>query len=445
MGVRLVRIHDHRGPNRIKLLRIDPRRAVTLDVALSNNRLPGIETTSSMARRHGAIAAINADYTVLDKDPRGAGRPVNVFAEDGSLKTSSLIWGRNFAISVDESRAFVSHPQLVATMASVDSLERWQVTSWNERAPAYSELSASTPAGGSLFRPRRRACSVRLYPKDKIRWRKSLRGVEKKYVVDRVRCSFRRLPRRDGVVISARRGTRAARSMQRVLGAGSIVSLGWRIRGWPGVLDTVGGNPTLLENGRRTVHPCSQSYFCYRNPRTGIGVTPDGTLLLVTVDGRRSGSVGMTPVGFARLLRRLGATAALNLDGGGATTMVVKGNVVNQPSDATGQRSVGSAVLVLPRADPEEPRSISPRYSSLQGNISPDEPEASMTTRTSGLEAIDPASTGGMLDALSHGVFGRGSSITNPDLRSMLRSFRETHGQAPLHGQKLRLPSTLQR
>ena len=41
---------------------------------------------------------------------------------------------------------------------------------------------------------------------------------------------------------------------------------------------------------------------------------------------------------------------ALNLDGGGSTTMVVRGEVVNQPSDATGERPVGDALLVLPRA-----------------------------------------------------------------------------------------------
>jgi exopolysaccharide biosynthesis protein len=41
--------------------------------------------------------------------------------------------------------------------------------------------------------------------------------------------------------------------------------------------------------------------------------------------------------------------AALNLDGGGSTTMAVDGQVVNEPSDATGERPVGDALLVLPR------------------------------------------------------------------------------------------------
>lgn len=265
-GVRLVRIYDRRGPNRIKVLRVRPEKAVTLDVALSNNQLPGSETTSSMARRHGAIAAINGDFTVPNLDPRGSGRPVNIFAEDGSLKTSPLIWGRNFAISRDEKRTFITHTQLVARMVQLDSAEAWRVTRWNERVGARWNLSASTPAGGTVSQPPRRACSVRLYPKGSLRWQESLLGVERRHVVDRVNCSFRRLPRQGGVVISARRRTPAAHSIRGTLERGEIIELGWKMKGWPGVLDTVGGNPTLLEEGVRTVEPCSESYFCYRNP-----------------------------------------------------------------------------------------------------------------------------------------------------------------------------------
>ena len=49
------------------------------------------------------------------------------------------------------------------------------------------------------------------------------------------------------------------------------------------------------------------------------------------------------------LLARLGATDALNLDGGGSTTMVVRGEVVNRPSDLTGPRPVSDALVVMSR------------------------------------------------------------------------------------------------
>ena len=55
----------------------------------------------------------------------------------------------------------------------------------------------------------------------------------------------------------------------------------------------------------------------------------------------------MTLVELAEQMRRLGAWQALNFDGGGSTTMVIDGAVVNTPSDATGERTVGNALLVL--------------------------------------------------------------------------------------------------
>ena len=79
-GIKLIRILDRRGPNRIKVLSIDPESRMTIDSVLSNDRLPGFETTSSMTRRRGAIAAINGDYGLP------WGRPPHVFGEDGVLR-----------------------------------------------------------------------------------------------------------------------------------------------------------------------------------------------------------------------------------------------------------------------------------------------------------------------------------------------------------------------
>jgi hypothetical protein len=123
----------------------------------------------------------------------------------------------------------------------------------------------------------------------------------------------------------------------------------------------VGGGPRLLRAGRVAVAaategfapPQAPSFFgtfvAGRQPRTLAGVRSDGTLLLVTVDGRFPGwSVGMTLPESARLMRSLGARDALNLDGGGSSTMVVRGEVVNRPSDRVGERPVSDGLFVLP-------------------------------------------------------------------------------------------------
>jgi exopolysaccharide biosynthesis protein len=77
-------------------------------------------------------------------------------------------------------------------------------------------------------------------------------------------------------------------------------------------------------------------------------------VLLVVIDGRQPRwSVGASLGELARIMRDLGAVEAMNLDGGGSSTMWVEGEVVNRPSDGT-ERKVTTAVLVLPGEDPGE-------------------------------------------------------------------------------------------
>ncbi|HEV2756310.1 MAG TPA: phosphodiester glycosidase family protein [Actinomycetota bacterium] len=438
-GLVLVRMYDRKIPNRIRVLRVEPSRELTLDTVLANDKIPGHETTSSMASRKGAIAAINGDYTLLPSDP-GAGRPVNLFATDGRLDASPLIWGRNFALSYDEQSAFIGHPKFSATALQHDSGALWKIRDWNVQEPSGAGYAAYTPEGGSLFRTPENACSVRLAAPGAVAWNEDQTGVQQDLVVEAFRCHKRRMARRGGIVLSAPIGTRQATTMQKSIAVGETLTLTWS-SGWPGVIETIGGNPTLLEDGAITAEDCEDSYFCDRNPRTGVGVTPSGKVLLVTVDGRQERSVGMTPVEFAKLMEHLGATWALNLDGGGSTAMWVEGGLVNRPSDNP-ERAVGSALLVLPQPDYEEPvpapypgvpvPSPSPSPSTSPSpvpSISPS-PSASaleamspvlLTERTGFERALplplpvrsprcaalsDPGSTGGMLDALARGDLG---------------------------------------
>jgi hypothetical protein len=118
------------------------------------------------------------------------------------------------------------------------------------------------------------------------------------------------------------------------------------VGGWPRILrdgDIVAGDAATTEG---TISSNAEA----RHPRTAIGFSRDSaTLLLVAVDGRSKSSVGMTLVELARLMRRMGAWQAMNFDGGGSTTMVVDGAVVNVPSDSTGERTVGNALFVVRR------------------------------------------------------------------------------------------------
>jgi exopolysaccharide biosynthesis protein len=129
--------------------------------------------------------------------------------------------------------------------------------------------------------------------------------------------------------------------------------LGSAAKDWARATGAVSGAGLLLLNGREltdwTEERITAGFDTARHPRTMIG-EGGGAIWLVTIDGRQPTlSLGMTFAEMKRLARRLGMRSALNLDGGGSTTMVVNGSVVNHPSDAAGPRAVSDAVLVLPR------------------------------------------------------------------------------------------------
>ncbi|WP_336210921.1 phosphodiester glycosidase family protein [Nonomuraea sp. LPB2021202275-12-8] len=118
--------------------------------------------------------------------------------------------------------------------------------------------------------------------------------------------------------------------------------------------------PTLVRDGRVSVNAAADGLiregtdqtFTYNwavrsNPRSMIGMDDKGRLMLAVVDGRQAGySEGLGIAQTAELMKRLGAREAMNLDGGGSSVMVTPNGIVNRPSDATGQRSLGNVLLV---------------------------------------------------------------------------------------------------
>jgi hypothetical protein len=135
---------------------------------------------------------------------------------------------------------------------------------------------------------------------------------------------------------------------QRVTVSSRVVPAGTAEGRWEDLDHAVAGGPLLLRDGRSPSaermrnEAFGESHVYGRHPRTAVGRTSDGELLLVTVDGRRSGwSVGLTLEELVTVMRRLGAVDALNLDGGGSTTMTVAGRVRNRPSESNRQVADG--------------------------------------------------------------------------------------------------------
>jgi len=164
----------------------------------------------------------------------------------------------------------------------------------------------------------------------------------------------------DGYVVSA---TGTAREwLKRNTRKGSRIHVSWRLkptepedtRDWMRAHSMLAAGPQLIKNGKVDITVKQEkmvaTFDVDRHPRTAIARLDSGKLVLITVDGRQPGvSVGMSLFMLADLLLELGAVDALNLDGGGSTTMVIHHKIVNKLSDQTGERPVGDAILIFPR------------------------------------------------------------------------------------------------
>jgi hypothetical protein len=164
----------------------------------------------------------------------------------------------------------------------------------------------------------------------------------------------------DSVVLAARG---VAAYALRDLDVGDEVGLSLLIEPDAGeVREAVSGGPRLLRDGLISVEHArerfSRSFAERSHPRTGVGLR-GGSLVLVAVDGRQPGySEGMSLYQMAELFLELGCTDAMNLDGGGSTTMVVRDQIVNSPSSGV-PRAVANGLALYTTAPVGPPTHLS--------------------------------------------------------------------------------------
>jgi hypothetical protein len=168
------------------------------------------------------------------------------------------------------------------------------------------------------------------------------------------------IPARGAVIVAGRAAPDSLRDALLALRPGDTVRVDMLLAPRH-VRDAVGGRPVLVRDSLVTAD-ADTAGPTGKHPRTAVGIARGGRrLLLVVVDGRQPPySMGMTLRELADLMLALGAHDALNLDGGGSTTMVYADpdsagalRVANRPSDAQGERAVGNALAIV-RGCPEQ-------------------------------------------------------------------------------------------
>lgn len=330
------------GPWRIHVLIADPEK-IDVQVAHSTDAAIGLETTSDLAIRRGALAAINGGYYrmkgLLAGDSQGVlqidgavlsepdrGRGAVGFFENGGV-TQSVFGRLTFAGAVVLEDG---------TEVAIDGINRPRKPS--EIVLYTSEFHRTTltaPGGVEVAIDGGRIAGIRENEgSTEIPCGGSVVSIGPERIAE--------------VAPRLRRGSSATVKIK-------LISLLPDPEGrWDRAEGILGGGPLLLWQGRRLEEPEKESistvFFRARHPRTAAGVRADGTLVFVTVDGRRPGvSVGMSIPELTDLMVRLGCVSAVNLDGGGSTTMVVEGHIVNVPTDSNGARANGDAILLFPK------------------------------------------------------------------------------------------------
>jgi exopolysaccharide biosynthesis protein len=322
----------------IHVLNLDPSQ-VRLELARAMDEGVGIETVSSMAGRHGAVAAINGGYFRTGGLYRG--EPAG-FLEVAGRVLSEPSRGRP-GLAVGNTAGGV----------------RMTVVTVNLHAEVVASNGAARPIDG-INGPRGPGDLCLFTPEFHRTTLTGAGGVEAVIIDGLVTAVLdgqgsARIPE-NGVVLSG--SGNGGQWIRHNLGAGQTAALRTEasVTPQPGFAPDfiIGGGPLLVRDGRPAADSDPGKYdpgfIAKRHPRTAAGVRGDGTVVLVVVDGRHpASSVGMTIREMSDLMIEFGSVEAVNLDGGGSTTMVVKDAVVNNPSDPTGERPVGDALLVFVR------------------------------------------------------------------------------------------------
>ncbi len=368
---------DHKigsDPVKINLLRLDLTK-VRLDVHHAFDKAIGVEPTSVIAKNHNAVAAINSGFFRKDETPY-SGDAAGVLVVDGNLYSESMNDRIALVLFNGKRRTYHVEFEHVAAYARVLPVVVPQIPETHginrERKKGEMILYSTqfgpttlTSAGGTEiviehckrntcydFSVRRGAGNSAIPTDGYVLSIDSAQDEAQRKFLERLE----KLRKKEDRWFLVEHHTRPFDYLY--LGREPVLDIVGRIP-FKGMrtnsdVDIVAGVPQLIKNGKIDItweqEKAAKSFAEMRHPRTAVAKLKDGKFLMITVDGRQPGvSVGMTLQELAEYILSLGASDAMNLDGGGSTTMFLDGKVVNTPSDKDGERRVSDAIVVTPR------------------------------------------------------------------------------------------------
>lgn len=338
------------GPLIVNIVRISPDAAKgdRLQAALGygrvweNNATQGRETVTKIAARNDALVAMNASFFTF-----ASGHPIGLHIENEEVVTEPMLARSVFGIDKD-GKGSVAVFTGSGTVTAEDGAT-YPIQGFNRKPGKGNEMLVFTPRFFTATLPTPERVEVQMSGIPSLRFNESLTGT-----VSQVGSGGGTLLAPQTVVLSG--GGTAATFLRGHAANGKKFTIRYDVSpSVKNIRQAVAAGPRIVRDGKVALNTTAEGFgpdfTASRHPRTAGGVAKDGSLLLLTVDGRQPFlSRGASLAETATLLLKFGAVSGVNLDGGGSTEMVVRGVAVNSVSGPA-ERPVANA-LVLKSAKP---------------------------------------------------------------------------------------------
>jgi uncharacterized protein YigE (DUF2233 family) len=370
-GIVYTRIIRHNPNQSIHMLTVDPAHA-DIRIGIADNKCASARTTSDIAKKHNAIAAINGGFfdfgcnnkfrdtvlKVLDCFGLGSYNAYPMFTLHKNNRYYSLSHIFSGAISwnnIDQKPIFSA----IKTQATLMINEtKYSVSEFNKPHPKKATLYSrtynfKTPAfhkyvdeivisNNRVTKIYRNSRGQRKIPKNGYvyvlpnRYKKKTQSIKEG---DSTSLNFINYHKENAffeeeTLKQDSYTQESTESMENILASTPLLIHNNSI-------------PTYLKN-------FTTSFYTKKHPRTAVGVLANGNWIFVVVDGRQKDAQGFSILQLARFMKKLGCTEALNLDGGGTATMVIKDKVVNSVSGreyslVKKERPISNALVIIPK------------------------------------------------------------------------------------------------
>ena len=353
----------------VTILRVDMKRkdvrvesGQANDEISLNGKFEGRETVAEIAKRRGAIAAVNADFFPYTGDPLG------LEIRMGEFLSETMNYRACLGISHDKIRIAV-----LTTLGFWTTKLGQGLLHGINRLPASGEITLLTPSfRAEIPAPR----SLTLIPvadlQLPVRLSQSFEGLLGEKLLIAKGSALPKIIKSGGFLAI---GEDVQTPLRNPALRDAIISMTFHLIDsgepledgkrqtlsdfigrkhsiiWNDVKEAIGGGPWLVKKGRLFVDGEAEKFDLLnfieaRHPRTAVGVTSKQELLLVAVDGRVPWSQGASLPEMAEIMLRLNAVDAMNLDGGGSTSLLLKDQYLNAPSDGKA-RPVADCLLIF--------------------------------------------------------------------------------------------------